>query len=187
MSHFHCAKFKKHFQSQFRVSGMCHFWVRNDPFALNTFVLVQTMIITIIYLLELFSVENFKKNSSSSSRVMRTHHFWIQNSPFAPNNLFFGKKLWTLFSYIYWPLLLWKILKKFFQRDPELWGCTIFWAINGSFATMRVFFRKPVNKPCSFHSCLHSCQISNSDDDLLKKYWWLKNTEISLTKKHFRL
>ena len=26
-------------------------------------------------------------------------------------NFFFGKKLWTLFSYIYWHLLLWKILK----------------------------------------------------------------------------
>ena len=115
MSPFHCGKFKKHFQSQFRVSVMCHFWVRNDPFALNKFVLVQTIIITIIYLLAIFNVQNFLKKSYSSSRVMRTHHFWIQNGPFAPNN-FFLEKLWTLFSYTYWPFLLWKILKKFLQR-----------------------------------------------------------------------
>ena len=104
-----------------------------------------------------------------------------------PQTIFCWKKLWTLFSYTYWPLLLWKIFKKILTADPELWGCTIFWAINGLFATMRIFFRKPVNNPCSFHSCLSTCQISKSDDDLLKKYWWLKNTEISLAKRHFRL
>ena len=37
MNPFHCVKLKKHFQSQSRVLGMCHFWVRNDPFALNKF------------------------------------------------------------------------------------------------------------------------------------------------------
>ena len=49
------------------------------------------------------------------------------------------------------------------------------------------FFRKPVNNLCSFHSCLSTCQILKSGVDLLKKYWWLKNTEISLTKGHFLL
>ena len=75
MSPFHCAFFKKHFPSQFRVSGMSHFWVRNDPFALNNFFLVQALIITIIYLLALFSVQNFYKNFYSNSRAMRTHQF----------------------------------------------------------------------------------------------------------------
>ena len=51
--------------------------------------LVQTIIITFIYTLALFTVQNLK-NSYSRSRVMRIHHFWAQNSPFAPNNFFFG-------------------------------------------------------------------------------------------------
>ena len=42
------------------------------------------------------------------------------------------------------------------------------------------FFRKPVNEPCFFYSCLSTCQESKSDINLLVKYWWLKNTEISL-------
>ena len=32
------------------------------------------------------------------------------------------------------------------------------------------FFRKPVNEPCSFHSCLSTCQKSKSDINLLVKY-----------------
>ena len=40
---------------------MCHFRAQNDPFVLNKFFLVQTIIITFIYLLALFIVQNFKK------------------------------------------------------------------------------------------------------------------------------
>ena len=61
--------------------------------------LVQTIIITFIYLLALFIGQNLKKkNSCSRSRVMRMHHFWTQNSPFAPNKIFFGKLLIPLSS-----------------------------------------------------------------------------------------
>ena len=52
-----------------------------------------------------------------------------------------------------------------------------FWAQNGPFPQMRIFFRKPVNEPCFFHSCLSTCQKSKSDINLLMKYWRLKNTE----------
>ena len=41
------------------------------------------------------------------------------------------------------------------------------------------FFIKPVNESCFFHSCLSACLKLNSDINLLVKYWWLKNTEIS--------
>ena len=40
---------------------MCHFRVQNDPFGLNTIFLVQTIIITFIYVVALFIVQNFKK------------------------------------------------------------------------------------------------------------------------------
>ena len=71
---------------------MCHFQAQNSSFAMNNFFLVQTIIITFIYLLALFTVQNshltispfhcakFKKNSSSESRVMRVRNFWAQKS-----------------------------------------------------------------------------------------------------------
>ena len=62
-----------------------------------------------------------------------------------------------------------------------------FWAQNSPFPQMRIFFRKPVNEPCFFHSCLLKCQKSKSDINLLVKYWRLKNTEISLAESHFWL
>ena len=49
------------------------------------------------------------------------------------------------------------------------------------------FLRKPVNEPYYFYSCLSTCQKSKSDINLLVKYWWFKNTEISLAESHFCL
>ena len=40
---------------------MYHFQAQNDPFNLNKFFVVQTIIITFIYLLALFIVQNLKK------------------------------------------------------------------------------------------------------------------------------
>ena len=60
-----------------------------------------------------------------------------------------------------------------------------FWAQNGPFPQMRIFFRKFVNDPCFPHSRLSTCQTSKPDINLLVKYWWLKNTEISLAESHF--
>ena len=41
--------------------GMCHFQTQNGPYVMNKIFLVQTIIITFIYLLALFIVENLKK------------------------------------------------------------------------------------------------------------------------------
>ena len=60
-----------------------------------------------------------------------------------------------------------------------------FWAQNGPFPRMIIFFRKPVNEPCFFHSGLSTCQKSKSDVNLFVKYWQLKNTEISFIESHF--
>ena len=164
--------------------GTCHFRGRNGPFVLNKSVLVQTIIITFIYLLALFIVQNFQKNSYSRSRVMRTRHFCVQNGPFDLNNFFLEKIMNIIFIYLLTPFIVKKILK-ILTADPVLWRCATFWAIENPFAKMRFFFRKPVNNSCFFHSCLSTCQVSKSDVDLLKKYWQLKNTEISLAKRDF--
>ena len=75
---------------------------------------------------------------------------------------------------------------KFFQQiqsyeDMQFLGQN--WPISPN----EILFRKPVNEPCFFHSCLSICQKSKSDIHLLVKYWRLKNTEISLAGRHFWL
>ena len=69
---------------------MCHFRAQNGPFVLNKIFLVQTIIITFIYLLALFIVQNLKK-----------FFLWIQSYedvqflgpkwPISPNENFFRK------------------------------------------------------------------------------------------------
>ena len=106
MSPFHCAKFKKHFQSQFRVSGMCHFWVRNDPFALNTFVLVQTIIITIIYLLALSVSKIFKKILPAAPESWGHTIFESKTVPL-PQTIFFLEKIMNIiFIYLLAPFIV---------------------------------------------------------------------------------
>ena len=61
------------------------------------------------------------------------------------------------------------------------------WVPKWPFSPNKNFFRKPVNEPCFFYSCLSTCQKSKSDINLLVKYWWLKNTEFSLAESHFCL
>ena len=108
---------------------------QNGPFVLNKNFLVQAIVITFIYLLALFIVQNLKK--------------FLQRIQSYEDAQFLGPK---------WPI------------SPN-----------------ENFFRKPVNEPCFFHSCLSTCQKSKPDINLLVKYWLLKNTEISLAKSHFWL
>ena len=139
---------------------MCHFRAQNGPFVLNKFFLVQTIIITFIYLLALFIVQNLKKF------LQRIQSY--EDVPFlgpkwsiCPKQIFFGKLLISLSS-TYYPLSLCKLLKTFFQQiqsyedvqflDPK-------WPISSN----ENFFRKPVNGHCFFHLCLSTCQKSKSN------------------------
>ena len=133
-----------------------------------------------------FSLCKIKKNFYSRSKVMRMHHFWAQNGPFASNNFFFGKLLISFSSLTISPFHYAKFKKKFFHQiqsyeDAQYLGPK--WTISPN----ENFFRKHVKEPCFFHLCLSTCHKSKSDINLLVKYWQLKNTEISLTDRHFRL
>ena len=77
-----------------------------------------------------------------------------------------------------------RFLKNSSSRSRVMRMCN-FWAQNGPFPQMRIFFRKPINGPCFFHSCLSTCQKSKSNINLIVKRWRLKSTEISLTESHF--
>ena len=164
---------------------MCHFWAQNGPFALNKNVLVKTINITFNYLLVLFIVQNFNKILTADPESLGCTIFGPKMVHLLQTRNF-RKKFLLLFSSTYWPLSLCKILKKFLRwiqsyedapfLDPKLPICP-----------NKNFFRKPINKPCSFHSCLSTCQKSKSYINLLIKYWQLKNTEISLAESHFWL
>ena len=79
-------------------------------------------------------------------------HFWIQEGPFGPNN-FFGKIIDIIINIIV------QISKKSFQQI-QIYEDVQFLSIKWPVCTNENFFRKPVNEPCSFHSCLSTCQKS---------------------------
>ena len=100
-----------------RVMSMCHFWTQNGPFVLNKSFLVQTTVITFIYLLTLFIVQNFKKI--------------LQQIQSYDDALFFGPK-WSICSkqiffwktfiiliYLLAPFIV-QNLKNVLPTDPEL-------------------------------------------------------------------
>ena len=80
---------------------MCHFRAQNDPFVLNKIFLVQTIIITLIYLIGPFHCAKFKKNSYNRSRVMRVRNFWAQNGPFHQIRIFSENLLMDHVSFIH--------------------------------------------------------------------------------------
>ena len=151
---------------------MCHFRAQNGPFVLNKNFLVQTIIITFIYLLALFIVQNLKKFLQQIQSY--------EDVPFLdPKQIFFWKIINIILIYLLAPFIV-QNFKKILPADPQLWGCAVFGPKMVHFPKWEFFFRKLVNEPCFFHSYLSTCQISKSDIYLLVKYWQLKNTEISL-------
>ena len=139
------------------------------------FFLAQNIIITFIYLLAAFIVQNLKQFLQ-----------WIQSyedvpflgpkSSICPKQIFW-KIINITFIYLLAPFIV-KNFKKILPTDPELWGCKLLgpkWPNSPN----ENFFRKPVNELCFFHS--------KSDINILVKYWRLNNAEISLTESPFWL
>ena len=62
-------------------------------------------------------------------RVMRTFHFLAYHDPFGGNMNLFRKTINMIFMYLLAHFID-KNLKNFFEADPELRGCIIFWAQN---------------------------------------------------------
>ena len=103
---------------------MCHFQAQNGPFVLNKTFLVQTIIITFIYLLALFTVQNLKKFLQQIQSY--------EDAPFlgpkwsiCPKQIFFWKIINIILIYLLAPFIV-QNFKKILPVDPELWGCTIF-------------------------------------------------------------
>ena len=67
---------------------MCNFRTQNGSFALKKFFLVQTIIITFIYLLALFIVQNFKKNLTVDPELQGCTIFGPKMVHFPQTNFF---------------------------------------------------------------------------------------------------
>ena len=94
---------------------MCHFWTKNGPFVMNKIFLVQTIIITFVYLLALFIEQNLKKILTANPELWGCVIFGPQIFHLTQTNFFFWKKLLTSFSSTYWSLSFYKILNKFLE------------------------------------------------------------------------
>ena len=134
---FHSAKNQKNQKnssSWSRVMRMCHFRVQIGTFVLNKLFLVQTIIITFIYLLAVFIVQIFSKFLQ-----------WVQSyedAPFlgpkwsiCPKQKVFGKKKYILFICLLAPFIV-QNFKNNLRADPELLG----WAILGHLHKWEFFF-----------------------------------------------
>ena len=133
---------------------MCQFQAQNGQFLKNKFFLVQTIIITFIYLLALFIVQNFKK----LLRPIQSYQdvpFSGQNGPFVMNKFFWYKPL-LLLSSTYWPFSLCKILKNSYSRSRVM-RMRHFWAQNGPFPQMIIFSENLLTSLVSIiHAYLHA-------------------------------
>ena len=78
---------------------MCHFRAQNSPFVLNKFFLVQTIIITFIYLLALFIVQNLKK-FLQQIQSYKDAPFLGQQWPFVMNKFFLVQTIIITFIYL---------------------------------------------------------------------------------------
>ena len=132
-----------------------------------------------MYLLAPFILQNFKKILRANPELWGCAIFGPKMTHLSWTKLFWYKH----YYYFHLPIGPFHCarFKKILTADPELWGCAIFGPKIAHLPKWE-FFRKPVNKPCFFHSCLSTCQKSKSDINLLVKYWRLKNTETTLVK-----
>ena len=90
---------------------MCHFRAQNGPFVMNKIFLVQTIIITFIYLLALFIVQNLKKILTVNPELWGC-------TIFGPKMVHLPQKIFCKIINI--------ILIYLLTPYPELWRCTIF-------------------------------------------------------------
>ena len=129
-----------------------HFRDQNGPFVLNKNFFVQTIFISFIYLLDLFTVQNLK-SSYSGSRIMTMHHFWAQNGPFASNK-FFLENFYHHSNLPISPFHCAKCKKNPSSRSRVMNEYVQFLGPKGLISPNEIFFRKPVHEPCFFYSCL---------------------------------
>ena len=157
---------------------VCQFWDQNSPFVPNKF--FGTNRCYYFHLpIGLFHCAKFKQILTTNPELWRCIIFGSKVVHLSLTIFFGGEIITFILIYLLAPFIV-QNFKKILPADPEVWGCAIY-----GFPKIKNFFRKLVNEPCLFYSSLSTCQKSKPDINLLVKYWWLKNTDISLAEGHF--
>ena len=131
---------------------MCHFLAQNGPFVLNNFFLVQTIIITFIYLLALFIVQNLKKILTVDPELWGCAVFGPKMVHLPQTKIFVWKLLISPTS----PFHCAKFLKNS-SSGSRVMRLRNFWAQNDPFPQMRPFSENLLMSLVSFiHAYLHA-------------------------------
>ena len=136
---------------------MYHFRAQNGPFVLNILFSVKKHYYFHLQT-GLFQYAKFK-NTLTWIQSYDDVPFLGQKWSICPKQ-FFLKFNNTILIYLQ-ALLFCKILKNS-SSGSRVMRMHHFWAQNGPFSQNEDFFKKPVSKPCFFHSCLSTCQKSKS-------------------------
>ena len=132
---------------------MCHFQSQDDPFVLNILFLVQT-IITFIYLLALFIVQNLQQILMANPMLWDSPFLGLKWS-ICPKQ-FFGENYWYHFHLTISPFHCAEFEKNPFSGSRVMRICN-FWAYNGPIAQMRILLENMLMDPVSFiHAYLHA-------------------------------
>ena len=132
---------------------MCHFRAQDGPFVLNKIFLEQTIIITFIYLLALFTVENLRKFLQQIQSY--------EDAPFLTPKWFicpFVKFFWkTIYSHLFISHFHCVKVLKNSSSGPSVMRMYNFWAQNGPFPQIRIFSENLLMSLVSFiHAYLHA-------------------------------
>ena len=113
-----CKILKEFLELILRVIRIRHFWVQNDPIVLNKNFLVQTNIITFIYLLALCIVQNLQKILLPDPKLWGC-------AIFGTKIVHFLECYYYHFHQLLAPFIL-QNFRKILPADPELWRSATF-------------------------------------------------------------
>ena len=165
ISTFHSAESKKNSYNRSRVMRISHFRAQNGPFILNNFSWYKPLLLRSSTYWP-FSLCKIQENFLQRIQNYEDVPFWGPKwSICLKQNFFWKKKLNIIFIYLLTPSKCTKFLKNSYSGSRVMRMCH-FGGQNGPIAQMRIFFRKSVYEPCSFHSCLSTYQKSKSDINL---------------------
>ena len=149
---------------------MCRFWAQNNPFILNKFFLVQTIIMTFIYLSNLFIVQNFKKILTADLQLWGCAIFGTEMVHLPQTVFFWGKIINTILIYLFTPSIV-PNFKKILMADLELWGCTIFGTKLANFPKWEFFFFFSENLSISLVPFIPAHLHAKNQSQILIYYW----------------
>ena len=133
---------------------MCHFWDQNDPFVLNIFFLVQTILLLSSTYWP-FSLCKILKILTADPELWG----WAIFGPkmvHLPQTVFFWKIINITLIYLLAPFIV-QNFKKILPADPELWGCAIFGPKMTHFPKWEFFSENLLMSLVSFiHAYLHA-------------------------------